>query len=146
VATGSSITFDLSGNDIAQLNAWQVRDLSGGGKKMVTLPATAVWFDTEVDVPSGAKLMIKATGKWSNGGANPQQVGPNGFGGTVSGSVLDTASFASLIGRIGADGAPFFVGANFEENRSDTGGLFLQMNDSGMSDNSGELEVNIEAG
>ena len=150
-AISPSIKFSFSGSPTytGYLNAWQVRDLDGGGKKTVTLPATAVWFDTGVDVPYGyeAKLMINATGEWSNGGPYPQQVGPNGFGGDpVSGSVLETASFASLIGRIGENGAPFFVGESFEEKVSDTGRLFLQMNDTvgGQSDNEGQLEVSIE--
>ena len=112
----------------------------------VAVPAATTWFDTGIDLKPGDKVTIKASGTWKNA-VNGTPVGPNGFGGDpLPGSTLDTASFASLIGRIGTDGAPFFVGESFEREASATGRLFLQMNDivGGLGDNSGELQVTIE--
>ena len=149
-ATDSSIRFHfISMDDAGQiigdgyLNAWQIRNLTGGRVATFNLPATRPWFDTGMDVSLGDNLVINATGQWSNAQSGPM-VTPDGFGGEPLPGMPFNGSFAALIGRIGNNGAPFLVGSNLNRSAPGAGRLFLQMNDSGFADNRGELEVIIE--
>jgi hypothetical protein len=110
-----------------------------------TVPAEVIWVDTGITVRAGQILSIVATGRWSNGGGQPQYVGPDGFGGfRMAGSLLSSASLASLIGNI--DSKVFFVGSNYSAPSAVSGKLYLSMNDlpNTFGDNKGSLRVSIE--
>lgn len=112
--------------------------------RRLVVKATDTWLDTGVEVKSGERLIITATGTWKVDSLPATiEVTADGYGEPFGGTPLD-ASFASLIGRIGDNGAPFFVGSDFNQPSSGSGRLYLQINDAVVSDNVGELVVIIK--
>ncbi len=114
--------------------------------KVLTVKGTDKWLNTGIDVKPGDRLVITAVGEWKNDG-KPQTyaVTADGFSTYKNpGAVIPEANFASLIGRFGDAGKPFFIGSNYE-GTSGSGRLFLQMNDieGFFPDNVGELKINI---
>ena len=114
--------------------------------KTLTVKATDQWLDTGIDVKPGSRVVITATGKWKNDGKpETYEVTADGFSTYKNpDAVIPEANFASLIGRFGDSGNPFFVGSHYESDAG-SGRLFLQMNDieGFFADNVGELKVNI---
>lgn len=107
--------------------------------------ARAVWVDTGIDLVAGQPISIRASGTWTNGGGNPQRVGPNGFRDfTLAGAELPSENFAGLIGRIGNH--RLFVGEELSIASPATGRLYLQMNEipGTFDDNSGNMNVTIQ--
>lgn len=108
----------------------------------VTVSANVLWLDTGVALQAGQQFRVQASGLWSNTG--PPAKGPNGFiGFSHPSSLLPTANFASLIGRVG--GVMFPVGESFEGPSPGSGTLFLSINDlpNTFADNQGTLAVTI---
>ncbi len=101
-----------------------------------------------MDVQTGSSLSIDATGTWKvDQESSTIEVTADGFVGYKQpGTELETADFGSLIGRIGENGAPFFVGSDFDDPHPAAGRLYLQINDipGSLDDNSGELELRID--
>jgi hypothetical protein len=110
--------------------------------------ATDIWLDTGLELKSGDQITITATGKWKNDGkSDTYEVTADGFDTYKDpAAILPEANFASLIGRVGESGTPFFVGSSFGPSSLDSGRLFLQMNDivGSSADNEGELEVTVK--
>lgn len=109
----------------------------------ILVPADAGWFDTGVDVAPSEKVEIFASGLWTNGGQPTVFVGPNGFLNLLlPETVVPTAPFGSLVGRIGE--TPFPIGSSSIQALN--GRLFLAMNDiaNTQTDNVGYLVVTIE--
>ena len=96
------------------------------------------WLDTGLSVTAGQAINITASGLACLVGQ--YCVGPNGDsgGGTSNGFLNGT-----LIGKIGAGGAPFLIGANYQQNAAATGLLYLAVNDSYYADNSNGFKVNV---
>ena len=118
---------------------------SGSSSREVVVPSTQRWFDTGIDVRAGTVIDYRATGTIGmsqsneNDGATPA--------GAWSGRRADNAPFrdrpaGALIGRIGT-GAPIFMGDSGQVNVSNTGRLYLSVNDDYLQDNSGEYRVTI---
>lgn len=116
--------------------------------KALIVKGTDVWLDTGIEIDAGEHVLITATGTWKNDGKpETYAVTADGFETYKNaGACIPDANFASLIGRIGSDGTPFFVGSNFDQMATNSGKLFLQMNDvEGLfGDNVGELNVTVE--
>jgi len=117
---------------------------SGINQTEVVVPSTQRWFDTGIDVRSGAIIDLRATGtiRMSNNGNDDASPA-----GSVNGRRADNAPFrdrpaGALIGRIGS-GAPIFVGDSGRITVSNTGRLYLSVNDDYLDDNSGEYRVTI---
>ena len=106
----------------------------------IEVGAASDWVDTAVYAFKGERLIIRPSGSWSNGGANPQQTGPEGFRTIPSEHGLP---LASLIGRIG--GVVFDIGGGYDGIVPDTGQLDLRMNDNDYTDNFGGLSVTVQA-
>jgi alpha-tubulin suppressor-like RCC1 family protein len=113
------------------------------------LNAKTEWMPMDVHVKSGETLIIDAKGQWKVA-SNPDTyfITANGFDGfSLEGTVLATANLGSLVGRIGLNGRPFFVGSHFDLKCQESGRLYLQMNDfpgTGMADNEGQLEISMK--
>lgn len=108
----------------------------------VTVPANVLWIDTGVSLQAGQHFRVQASGLWSNTGRPAKD--PNGFEGFFHpGSLLPSANFASLIGRVG--GVMFPVGESFAGTSPAGGTLFLSINDlpDTFADNQGTLAVSI---
>lgn len=74
-----------------------------------------VWLDTGLDMKSEDKITITATGNWKNDGkAETYEVTADGFDTYKNpAAILSDVNFASLIGRLGESGTPFFAGSSF---------------------------------
>lgn len=117
---------------------------SGTNETEVVVPSNQRWFDTGLDVRNGTIIDLRATGtiRMSNNGND--NAGPSG---AFNGRHADNAPFkdrpaGALIGRIGS-GAPIFVGDSGRITASNTGRLYLSVNDDYLDDNSGEYRVTI---
>ncbi len=112
--------------------------------RLIEVYADQVWNDTNILVQPGDLLIIRyVSGLWSpwSGGSYDAI----GFGGdpNCDCNVLKGVSHAALIGKVG-DGTPFFVGKDFHHRMGETGRLYLGINDTRTSDNSGFLLVQVE--
>ncbi|HLL76467.1 MAG TPA: hypothetical protein VK421_14540 [Pyrinomonadaceae bacterium] len=146
-------------------NPAPVRSRTGGGsdpfggggpsrtprQTVINVPGTSRGTDTGIDVRSGERLVIEATGRVV-AGQRAGEVGPeggrsSGFGSIVSTRPFPNAGVGALIAYIRLDsgqaGQPFLVGANFNGTAPADGRLFLLVNDDNYADNSGSFEVRI---
>lgn len=121
-----------------------VRPRAGLRERTVAVDARTQWTDTGVVVRSGQELFFTSTGevRW----------GPNRRDGAAgernspfnAGRPMPDRNAAALIGKIGEDGDPFFIGASTDGIRvRGNGRLFLGLNDDFLQDNAGSLRVVI---
>ncbi len=108
-----------------------------------------VWMETGIEVPEGTQLEITATGRIDQWPQQPGQymVGPDGqnTGGFPGQPRLGTPG--AIMGRIGANGAPFVVGSNYKGKTSESGQLFLRVLPSPWNcDSAGSYKVTVKAG
>lgn len=110
------------------------------------VPANQTWVDTEIVVQRGEVISITAIGQWSNGGDNPQYVSANGYDFYHPDAIESSIPFASLIGSVG-NRESFEVGQNRTVAMTDSGTLYLRMNDilGSFRDNQGSIRVEIVA-
>jgi hypothetical protein len=103
----------------------------------------AAWQDSGVFLPAGATASIKAEGKWSPWPLAGLWSGPEGNEAWQGQVAFIPAS--ALMGRLGTDGRPFFVGPAATVTAKDNGRLYLAMNDvfSALWDNTGEMQATI---
>ncbi len=106
----------------------------------VTVPANQPWTDTGIYVRSGERVQFNASGRirWS---PDLPPVGPEG-GGSTPGSPVENAPGGALIGRVG-NSAPFVVASGQIMTMPASGELMLGINDTGLSDNTGNFQVQI---
>ncbi len=113
-------------------------------ERTVNVEADTPWTDSGVTVRAGQDLAFAATGqvRWGPGrrnGAGGERNSP--FNGSRP---MPDRNAAALIGKIGADGDPFFIGDNPQPFRMrGSGRLYLGINDDYLQDNSGSLRVVI---
>ena len=129
------------------------------------------WLDTGIEIRSGATLQVLASGRvefnsqngfpggatsvgpdgqssrGGRGGFNPNVPagfqGRGGRGGPARGGM----SAGALVGRIGENGAPFFLGSRYSAPAHDDGKLYLRIVPiPGGAQSSGSYEVRINAG
>lgn len=148
-----------------------LRSIAGGvGEGKVTLEADkyakqgwANWMDTGIDVSGSAPLEITATGQIDQWAQTPGQYvsGPQGtqsqapgvpqgkpVTGIPAGPGGQFVRSGSVIGRIGADGAPFYVGGSYKASKAPaTGRLYLIVAPSNWGNDSvGSYEMKIKSG
>jgi hypothetical protein len=110
----------------------------------ISIPANTQWVPTGIRVRKGQVLNFQVTGEIQlSGDANDRAVSAGSTSGrTVPGSPLPNALAGALIGRVG-NGAPFGIGNQTSVSMPDNGVLFLGINDSNVSDNTGNFSVVI---
>ncbi len=113
-------------------------------QKAVQVDATKLWTDTGIDVNSGEILAVNSYGIYleASDAANPRAWrGPEGSVRIEDGAQYPLPGVAGrcLIGKIGDGGAPFAVGSRYIKEVTETGRLFLGINDINFSNNSGYL-------
>jgi hypothetical protein len=117
---------------------------SGLREREVEVRASAAWTETNVEVRAGQDLWFDARGeiRWGPG----RKDGPGGEGGSPRnpGRPIPSRPGASLIGKVGESGDPFFIGKDSGPIRvRGRGRLFLGINDDYLQDNSGAFRVII---
>ena len=123
----------------------------------------AAWMDTGVDVSADRPLEVTCTGQIDQWSQTPGQymAGPQGTQAAAPGMPNGRPVLAvpagpggqfvrsgAVVGRIGADGAPFYVGASYKAAKAPaTGRLYLIIAPSNWgNDSTGGYEVKIKAG
>ena len=102
------------------------------------------WFDTGIDLNQGQKFWVSAQGSWTNGGANPQWVGPSGWSNVLlPKTVAPNLPLSSLVGKIGD--TPIFIGENYSGLCPQNGRLYLSINDTenDFDDNEGSVNATV---
>jgi hypothetical protein len=127
---------------LALLSASAARGLTGPISS-VNVPGTSDGTKTGLYLIAGDFVSLAASGVVNT---LPPDTGnnasPNGNGFPCnSGCLLPSAQFGALIGRVGANGSWFFVGSNRTFTSSDTGMLYLAVNDTIHSNNTGQFAV-----
>jgi hypothetical protein len=115
-------------------------------QKGVTVDATVAWTDSQIDVEGGDMLVITASGKIDDSTATPDTVwGPEGKPDSLNSqaSIIGCAPHVALLGKIGANGAPFVVGASYAAPAPLTGRLYLGLNDKQLVDEGGKLAASV---
>jgi len=113
------------------------------------VPGNQCWVDSGLELAAGELVGISASGSintWD--GRSGSNSDPDGQYKKTCGDVkcpLRGADYGALIGRIG-EGESFLVGTKTEFNVTETGTLFLTVNDWGCDDNSGVYTVLIYHG
>lgn len=120
------------------------RPRAGLRERSVSVMARTPWTDTGVDVRAGQDILFTATGevRWGPGrrhGAAGERNSPFN-----QGRPMPDRNAAALIGKIGENGDPFFIGDLTQPIRvRGAGRLYLGINDDFLEDNSGNLRVVI---
>jgi hypothetical protein len=122
----------------------ETRDRSGMRERVVSVDARTMWTDAGIDVRGGQEVIFSAAGqvRWGPGrrdGAGGERNSP-----TNRGRPMPDRNAAALIGKIGPNGDPFFIGGDTQPIRiRGSGRLFLGINDDYLEDNSGSLRVTV---
>jgi hypothetical protein len=120
------------------------RPRAGMRERSVAIDARTAWTDSGVEVRSGQEIFFTATGevRWGPGrrdGAAGERNSPRN-----PGRPMPDRNAAALIGKIGENGDPFFIGDDTGPIRvRGSGRLYLGLNDDFLQDNSGALRVVI---
>jgi hypothetical protein len=100
------------------------------------------WVDTGVALDRGEMFSVLASGTIDFGSNNTD---PEGFGPDTYDqyNVVPCSDHAGLIGKVGQDGEPFFIGAEGVSVATAAGRLYLGVNDTNIGDNSGAYAVRL---
>jgi len=111
----------------------------------VSVPASACWMNSEVDVRMDQTVVIRASGvvnTWD--GREGSSGNPNGQTG-ICGAIqcpLQGVGYGALIGRL-EDLPPFFVGTTLRFTATKDGQIYFTVNDWECEDNSGVFDLVI---
>jgi hypothetical protein len=120
------------------------RSRAGLRERTVSVDARTAWTDSGVTVRSGQEVMFVATGRVQWGPSRRDGAGGERSSPFNARRPMPDRNAAALIGRIGENGDPFFIGDAKEAIRMrGSGRLFLGVNDDYLQDNTGSLRVVI---
>ncbi len=110
----------------------------------VGIPTTQGYVDTGIDLPAGAVVIVVASGEVVYDGSSSS--GPDGVINAPelrAANLIPQIDHAALLGRIGPEGEPFFVGSEAVFPVAEAGRLFLGINDEGAEDNEGAYQATV---
>ena len=142
----------LDRRDVARVEFDAESGDSGGGsgrppggmrERTVVVQARQPWTDTAIDVRRGQQIYLDATGeiRWGKG---DRKDGPEGEKGSPFNQArpIPNRPAGAVIGRVGDNDAPFFVGRDRGPYQMrGSGRLYLGVNDDFLQDNSGTFRV-----
>jgi tetratricopeptide (TPR) repeat protein len=115
-------------------------------EKLITVPAKNGWIDTGISVVQHQFLSVKyISGTWTPCDDDSPYVDARGEtdgSKNYADNIIRGCYHGALIGRIG-DGSPFCVNSYFSENVKINGRLQLSINDTNLTDDDGEIVVEI---
>lgn len=136
-----------------------LRSVAGGGGSEIALDAANYakvnglnWLETTITVQDGQELEIAASGQIDLWPMQPGMYmsGPTGSGGGPGGFAPGgprVGLSGQPIGRIGANGTPFVIGAGYKGKASGSGKLYLRISPSQWgNDSSGSYKLKVNAG
>jgi hypothetical protein len=113
-------------------------------ERPVLVDSRTAWTDAGVDVRSVQQVLFTATGEVRWGPSRRDGAGGERNSPINQARPMPDRNAAALIGKIGENGDPFFIGDLKEAIRvRGSGRLFLGVNDDYLGDNSGSLRVVI---
>lgn len=102
------------------------------------------WQSTGVQLHTGDWYILRAKGTWlyspfagPNGPEGHRRYRAPGF------YPLPGVGGGALIGRVGEDGAPFYVGSSMSDRAERNGLLYVRIDDDLLGDNSGSLTIEV---
>ena len=101
--------------------------VADGERTTFAVSSKAAWQDSGVYLPVGATARISASGKWSPWPSAGLWSGPEGNEAWKGQVAFIPAS--ALMGTLGTDGKPFYIGPESEITAKQNGRLYLAMND-----------------
>jgi hypothetical protein len=109
----------------------------------VTIPGTSAGARTGLYLIAGDRVRLAATGQVNTLPPDSGNLAtPSGNGALCTFEcILPSAQFGALIGRIGEQGSWFLVGSNLTLNATQTGMLYLAVNDTIHANNTGSFTV-----
>jgi hypothetical protein len=115
-------------------------------RRRVAVAARDAWTDSGVTLVAGQPVIVRAAGEVCSRGADRARcAGPEGQRATGSGNLpgFEPRPHAALVGGVGD--TRFFIGRELRFTAPSSGRLLLGLNDDDPSNNSGELEVDVDA-
>jgi hypothetical protein len=111
--------------------------------KGIVIDGTKAWTKTGVNVVAGQTVTITATGGVAANGR--ESCGPEGFPlpRWRNYSLLKESPHCGLVGRLGEDGPPVFVGRGGTYKMTGSGEFYFGPNDRDLGNNKGEFKVDI---
>jgi hypothetical protein len=102
------------------------------------------WQSVGVRLNPDDRVSIRAQGEWLY--TPGEYHGPEGHARYSAPAFypLPRAPGGALIGRIGVDGEPFLVGRRASRRATETGTLYLRIDDDILTDNDGWVQVSVE--
>jgi hypothetical protein len=113
-------------------------------EREIDVPAFDGWTRAGIEVRAGAKVWFEAKGRIQWGPGRKDSAGGESGSPRNAGRPMPSRNAAALIGKIGENGDPFFIGSDTGPIQVRTSGvLFLGINDDYLGDNSGAFRVTI---
>ena len=119
----------------------------GTSGRTVVVEAARGWVDTGIDVRRGDQISVDASGTvtLSNNGSDFAEPAGSRVGRRADSAPLRNDPAGALIARI-TNGAPVLVGNRRTFAASDSGRLYLSVNDDFFADNTGEYRATVSVG
>lgn len=135
---------DNNGGAFSADVATDVRATSVASRSL-TVPGTVAWTDTGLDVAAGQQVTITASGTVIHSVSTNDGCDPTGEPSTSGhgANVISCPNHASLIGKLGDAGTPFYVGRTYSVPATASGRLFLGINDSDLANNGGSYSASV---
>ncbi len=117
--------------------------IDAGDLDSLTIYAYRDWQSSGVMLAQDSHVTIRAEGNWLY--TPGEWHGPQGHARFRSPTFypLPGPPGGALIGKIGETGAPFYVGAHYSGRATSPGMLYLRIDDDILSDNEGQVQVNV---
>lgn len=117
--------------------------ISNVGVGGIHVPAAAPWVSTGLVVRRGQRIGFNTSGQVRLSANEADVAGVNGNSRFPANGPLPEVAAGGLIGRVGANGMPFGIGAQPVVPMPGDGVLYLAVNDDERSDNAGEFIVTV---
>ncbi|HJN66621.1 MAG: hypothetical protein GY783_05595 [Gammaproteobacteria bacterium] len=114
--------------------------------KNIQLASNTTWTSEGIQIQAGQTVTIRASGSYRFDSLG-NECGPEGIAEAAPHTgkwPVSALTGLALIGRIGKDGTPFFIGRKITKRAESSGMLYLAVNDDIVSENTGSLMVNIQ--
>ncbi len=148
IRTSIRVASTVVGVILIALSIWKPGNVSPSNSSAsidATIFADRSWQDSGVDIGTGNTVSIKyLEGTWQ---IDPtyQAVDATGYFDQSYDGIVQDATIGALLAHVG-NGKPFLVGTSISFTATDSGRLYLRVNDGLLSDNSGSVKVQINVG
>lgn len=145
IAFSGNVTSSGGGNNTIRENTTNILTIDQAfTNKSINISANNPnWLNTGINLTDSSRLLISSTGviEWSNGNLSE----PDGVVFEDDSTILYSGiPQSALVGRIGENGNPFYIGSFYNSFINQNGNLYLSINDTNKNDNSGQYSLAIQ--